>query len=111
MPRPLHLRGGEVHPIRIEGVPLGLLEHNEYQEMTMTLEKGDVLAFFSDGVSEATDPKEEDDFGIQRVEEILRDNATRPAREIVDAVFTKLGEFEGGHPRRDDQTLVIVRVR
>jgi phosphoserine phosphatase RsbU/P len=111
MPLPLLMRGGHVRPIRVEGVPLGLLENTEYQETTLSLEKDDLLVFFSDGLAEATDPKEEEDFGIPRIEQLMREHATRPVAELIDATFAQLASFEGGRPRRDDQTLVVIRVR
>ena len=44
MPLPILVRQGRGHAIRAEGVPLGLLEHTDYQETVLTLEKGDLLA-------------------------------------------------------------------
>jgi len=111
MPLPLLLRSGQVRSIRAEGVPLGLLENTEYQETTVSLESGDLLAFFSDGLSEATDAREDGDFGIGRIENILREHAKSSLGEIVEKIFTQLAQFEGGRPRRDDQTLLLVRVR
>jgi serine phosphatase RsbU (regulator of sigma subunit) len=41
----------------------------------------------------------------------LRDNAKRPLREIVDLLFEEIARFEEGRPPRDDQTLVVARIR
>jgi len=54
MPLPILVRKGQCRAIRAEGVPLGLLEHTEYQPVTVNLETGDLLAFFSDGITEPT---------------------------------------------------------
>ena len=110
MPLPILVRRGQAHPIRVEGVPLGLLEHAEYQETSVTLEKGDLLAFFSDGVPEAADPRH-GEFGARRLEKILREHAQRPVEEIVASIFAEIAAFEQGRPRRDDQTLLLIRVR
>ena len=110
MPLPLLLRGGQIRSIRVEGVPLGLLENTEYQETAVTLESGDLVAFFSDGLVEATDPQEED-FSIRRLEGILREHGKRPVSEIIDVIFAELARFEAGRPQRDDQTLLLFRVR
>jgi sigma-B regulation protein RsbU (phosphoserine phosphatase) len=110
MPLPLLVRKGQCRPIRAEGVPLGLLEHMQYQETTVTLEPGDLLALYSDGVVEAMNPKHEE-FGPRRLEHVLRQNARRPPQEIVDAVFGEVGRFEEGRPPRDDQTLLLVKVK
>ncbi len=110
MPLPLLLRRRHCHPVRVEGVPLGLLENAEYQETTLTLQKGDVLALFSDGLEEAMNPADEE-FGNRRLERVLREHARRPLGEIADALFGEIARFEAGRPRRDDQTLLLVRVQ
>ena len=110
MPLPILLRKGQCRSIRAEGVPLGLLEHTEYQPVTVNLESGDLLAFFSDGITEAND-HHQDEFGSRRLENILRENAQKPLQEIVSQVFKELKAFEAGRPQRDDQTLVILKVR
>ena len=110
MPLPILLRKGQCRSIRAEGVPLGLLEHTEYQPVTVNLESGDLLAFFSDGITEAND-HHQDEFGSRRLENILRENAQKPLQEIVSQVFKELKAFEADRPQRDDQTLVILKVR
>jgi sigma-B regulation protein RsbU (phosphoserine phosphatase) len=110
MPLPILIRQGQARVVRAEGVPLGLLEHTEYQQLTVNLEMGDLLAFFSDGITEANNPQHEE-FGSRRLENILRQNALRPPQEIVDKVFAELRQFEAGRPQRDDQTLVVLKVR
>jgi len=110
MPLPILVRRGQCRPIRAEGVPLGLLEHTEYQEAAVTLESGDLVAMFSDGIIEAANPQQEE-FGTRRLENVLRQNASRPPQEIVDRTFEEVRKFEGGRPVRDDQTLVLLKVR
>src|ERR1035437_1884723 len=77
MPLPILLRKGQCRSIRAEGVPLGLLEHTEYQPVTVNLESGDLLAFFSDGITEAND-HHQDEVGSRRLENILREDAQKP---------------------------------
>jgi phosphoserine phosphatase RsbU/P len=110
MPLPLLIRDGRSRPIHAEGVPLGLLEHTEYQETPLQLKKGDLLAFFSDGLVEAMNP-ELQEFGGRPLARLLRENAKRPLREIVNLLFDEIARFEEGRPPRDDQTLVLARVR
>ena len=110
MPLPILVRRGQCRAIRAEGVPLGLLEHTEYQQLKVSLETGDLLAFFSDGITEANNPHQEE-FSSRRLENILRQNAQRPPQEIVNQVFAELREFESGLTQRDDQTLVVSKIR
>ena len=110
MPLPLLIRNGRSRTIQAEGIPLGLLEHTEYQEISLHLKKGDLLAFFSDGLAEAMNP-ELHEFGTRHLAQLLRENAKRPLREIIDILFGEIARFEEGRPQRDDQTLVLARVR
>jgi sigma-B regulation protein RsbU (phosphoserine phosphatase) len=110
MPLPLLIRNGRSRPIKAEGIPLGLLEHTEYQETSLQLKKGDLLAFFSDGLGEAMNP-ELQEFGGRHLARLLRENAKRPLREIINLLFNEIARFEQGRPPRDDQTLVLARIR
>ncbi len=110
MPLPILARRGRCHVIHAEGVPLGLLEQVDYQEARVELQPGDLLALFSDGLVEAMDPAYEE-FGMRRLENIFRENARRPVEEIASTVFGEIAKHERGRPRRDDQTLLVARVR
>jgi phosphoserine phosphatase RsbU/P len=110
VPLPILVRGGQTRPIRAEGIPLGLLGPAEYQEVSVTLERGDLLVMLTDGLLEATNPGHEE-FGTSRLEKILRDYSQKPIGDIVGAIFSDVAQFESGAPRRDDQTLVLAKVR
>jgi sigma-B regulation protein RsbU (phosphoserine phosphatase) len=110
MPLPILMRNGQCRPLRVEGVPLGLLEQTQYQESSLTLASGDLLAFFSDGLVEAATPRNEE-FGTRRIENLLRENADRPLEEILDKILQDIRSFEQGKSQRDDQTLLLIRVR
>jgi sigma-B regulation protein RsbU (phosphoserine phosphatase) len=109
MPLPILVRGRRAHSIRAEGIPLGLLDHVEHEETSLQLERGDLLAMFSDGLLEAVNPRREE-FG-DRLEQILRENAHRAAGEVIKKVFAEIAKFEQGRAPRDDQTLLVVRAR
>ena len=110
MPLPLLVRKGQSRAIRAEGIPLGLLEQAQYQDVLVKLESGDLVAMFSDGIIEATNSKHEE-FGPRRLESVLRRNSHRAPQEIIVRLFDELREFEQGRPPRDDQTIVLIRVR
>jgi sigma-B regulation protein RsbU (phosphoserine phosphatase) len=110
MPLPILVRDGHAKPLRVEGVPLGLLDNVEHQETTVTLVPGDVLAFFSDGLLEASNPQQEE-FGSRRLEALLREHASRSAEDILEMVFAEIARYEQGRPRRDDQTMLLLKVR
>lgn len=110
MPLPILVRGQRAHAIRAEGIPLGLLDHAEHEETSLTLQKGDLLALFSDGLAEANDARRQE-FGNRRLENLLRDQADQNPSRIIEAVFQEVGKFEQGRPPSDDQTLMVIKAR
>ena len=90
------------------GPPLGILPIVIFKQQKLTLGQGDMLVIYSDGVTEANNIAY-DEFGEDRLKQILSDNRTRPATEIVDAVTTALAEFAAGAPQADDITLVVAK--
>ena len=110
MPLPLLVRNGQTRTIRVEGIPLGLLEQSQYQDQLVKLEAGDLVAMFSDGIVEAANTKHEE-FGPRRLENVLRRNSHRPPEEIIASLFDEVREYEQGRPPRDDQTIVLIRVK
>src|ERR1039458_4812231 len=90
------------------GPVLGFLPMAPYGEMRVRLDPGDILALYSDGVTEANNTAEEE-FGEERLIEALRRHRAEPAETIVQAVRTALADFPAGAPQADDITLVIAK--
>ena len=90
------------------GMILGILPMAEYTEVRAKMEPGDTLVLFSDGVTEAVNPSDED-FGEQRLAELVASLSGRPAREIVKAVHDEIARFTQGAPPADDITVVVAR--
>ena len=99
---------GEVTRLACTGLALGQFPRQSYEEETCVLEDGDILALYSDGVSEANDIKE-DEYGTDRLLAVMRRCAAEEPTAIVDAVFADLDEFVGEAPQFDDITLMIVK--
>ena len=79
---------------------------NEVQ--TVQVPPGSVLATYSDGVTEANDPDEEE-YGMERFGETLRAHRTEGAHGIIKDVFDDVEDFAKGVPPVDDLTLMIVK--
>jgi len=90
------------------GVILGILPMATYEEARTTLYPGDVLVLFSDGVTEAADPTD-DEYGEERLGALVAKMKDRPAEEIVDAIHSTVAAFTQGAPAADDITVVVVR--
>lgn len=110
MPRPIHCRDGHAHMIESAGLPLGMFEAVTYDEITIHAEPGDVFAFFSDGIVDASKSRDEQ-FGRVRIEHVVVKNAKKNAQEIADALFKAATDFSEGAPVFDDQTVVVLKVR
>lgn len=106
---PLVCRKGEVIKLKVEGVPAGLLDNREYEEVVFSVQPGDVVLLYSDGVTDQLNPKE-DEYGRQRLSKTLRKCCESSTEEIADHILADLDEFSAGAPAFDDQTLIVMKV-
>ncbi len=101
--------GGEVTVLDSTSVPLGV--HKETIVPTappITLQPGELVTFFTDGVFEAESPGRVR-FGVQRALDVIRAECDQPARAIVDALYQEITGFTRHQPQRDDITIVIIK--
>ena len=87
---------------------LGLFPGMNYTEQNFELKEGDLLALYTDGVTEANDISERE-FSVERLIDVLKAQRERPAREIVEAVFQEIDAFVGTAPQFDDITLMVMK--
>jgi sigma-B regulation protein RsbU (phosphoserine phosphatase) len=112
-PPPFHLAAtGEVRYLEDGGPVLGPLPKTSYERGVVSIEPGDLLVLYTDGITEARGPGaggEREEFGLDRLIAVCRDHRQRPAGDIVEAVFAAVESFAGGRPANDDRTVVVVR--
>jgi sigma-B regulation protein RsbU (phosphoserine phosphatase) len=101
---------GDAESLEGGGPPLGILRAAPYREMRALLGPGDVLAIYSDGVTEANNGAEEE-FGDDRLTDVLRRNRHERAEVIVEAVRNAVTEFAAGAAQSDDITVVVAKRR
>ncbi len=106
---PLIYRHGDVIKPKVEGVPIGLLEGREYEEVAIDLRIGDTLVFFSDGVEDQLNSSDEE-FSRGRVLRLLKKHGAESPKAIADAIFAEIDAFRDGTPLTDDQSVVVMRV-
>src|ERR1043166_760902 len=106
---PLVYRRGEVLKVRAEGVPIGLLEDRQYEEVEFRTEPGDTILFFSDGVEDQLDAKEEE-YTRARATRLLKKHGSESPKAIADRIFADLDSFRDDVPITDDQTVVVIKV-
>ena len=105
---------GEAEWLKSTGTPLGMMPPDivelmqPYEERSFELQAGDMIALFSDGVTEAQDV-EENEYGEARIADFLRPLMNEPAETIVHQVFEELDRYAGSAPQYDDITLFIIK--
>jgi serine phosphatase RsbU (regulator of sigma subunit) len=100
---------GSVEWLKATATVLGLFEEWDCSVAELELAAGDVLVIYTDGISEAS-PNAEDEFGEERVLEVVRGHRQGSANEIMDAVIGEVQKFSQGE-QADDMTLIVARGR
>jgi len=104
---PLLLRGGDVQATRPTGFPVGLIGDRPYEVDEFTLDRGDALVLYTDGVTEAWGSNG-DPYGQERLEVLLAAPGDRAPRALVDRVRGDVAAFQGGASPTDDLTILAL---
>ena len=99
---------GEVDLLMPTGMPLGLIPEATYTAAEARLEPGDSLVMYTDGITEAANP-EQDEFGRERLIEVCREHHAESPIALASSIEAVVDTFVEGVPYHDDRTLVIVR--
>jgi sigma-B regulation protein RsbU (phosphoserine phosphatase) len=108
---PMICRRGQSACIELdaEGLILGVKQSVVFEERTIELQKGDVLLFYTDGLTEATSP-EGDMFENRRVCRQLGSISHLPVQEIIDSFYQAVTEFTGSTTLQDDISIVVLKI-
>jgi len=110
LPRPFLCKKGAVSRIESTGLPLGLFEDADYDEVTVRAESGDIFVLVSDGILDAFNAAGEQ-IGPKRVEEVIQQSCRLQAKEIVQAIFDAVDKYRGTRATFDDETVLAVKVK
>lgn len=102
---------GRVERLSTGGLLLGPTADARYSIGLTRLEPGDLLALYTDGITEAREPDQDCEFSEERLVEALVGMRTADPRRIVDRVFEEVARFTGLETPEDDQTLYLVQRR
>jgi phosphoserine phosphatase RsbU/P len=105
-----HAKDGTITSLKGEGLPLGVLEQERYNAACEPLEPGDLLFFYSDGVTEAQNAQREL-FGEQRLSRIVAALANDGSAALLGEVRRQVVAFSGSEQFADDFTCLAVRLR
>ena len=92
-----------------EGLPLGVMEEWVYEESQITIQPGQIILIGTDGIKEACNPQNIH-FGNDRLLTVIRYHYQKPAKDILQEVFDTLAKFRHSAERKDDETLVVIKV-
>ncbi len=105
---PLLFRQNEVTPLESNGMVVGAFPFARYDESCLTLEPGDLLVCYTDGITEPENAYGEE-FGEARLIDLVRRHAHRDDSEIVDLILDAVRDWTGAPELHDDMTLLIAR--
>ena len=105
-----HRRTGLSHTLHGDNLPLGVRESEIYDEISIPFEPGDLLLFYSDGITEARNHAGEL-FGMERLEEFVRAHGELEPGALVDGVRKAVATFSGAARLADDLTIVAIRMQ
>lgn len=88
---------------------IGMFPSVSYEESVVDLQPGDILMAFTDGVTEALKLAEEE-FGEERLKELLRRAAHLPIRDITATLSQELRAWIADAPQHDDITFIVLKV-
>jgi sigma-B regulation protein RsbU (phosphoserine phosphatase) len=101
-------RSGEARWLAATGRPLGLLPESRFEQMTIALEPGDLLALYTDGITEALSPDSEE-YGAERFLGIMLNHSAESLQDLSRRLDRDLESFANGTAFADDRTWVFLR--
>ena len=94
-------------------LPLGIVHDEAYTQATITLQKGDLLLLYTDGITEAAAPARGGDsrelFGMERLDQSLLSCGASGTEQCIARIRADVAAFSQSAPRADDQTLIAIR--
>jgi serine phosphatase RsbU (regulator of sigma subunit) len=103
-----HTATGKVEQLQAQGIVLGIVPEPRFEQRSATLAPGDVLCFYTDGVTEAMDSRRQL-FDEDRLCEVLRRSHHLPPEEIIGRIIESVTNFVAGTPQNDDITMVVLK--
>jgi sigma-B regulation protein RsbU (phosphoserine phosphatase) len=106
---PLLLRAdGSIAELGSGGLVLGIVDGVTYEYETVPFGAGDRLVMYTDGITETFDPAGREEFGRERLANILRNHPDLPAPELLERIIYLVDSYRGDVPQTDDVTLVVI---
>ena len=101
----------EITWLKPTGAAIGLIKDYFFKQDNVQLMEGDTLLLYTDGIVEALNPQGDDQFGYDRLAEIVQQNKGLPANELTQKIRQALNDFTQGNLPADDITMIVCKVR
>ncbi len=101
-------RDGSIEELIQGGIILGMMPDMVFETGHVTLEPGDRIVMFTDGITEAMDVAEEE-FGEERVQMTIKDWPDLSAQDLMEKISSEVNQFSDGTPQADDITMVVLK--
>ena len=105
---PLLFSGGEVIPLASNGTVVGAFPFSQYEESCLTINPGDLLVCYTDGITEPENAYGEE-FGEHRLIELIEKHSARDDHEILDIILDSVRSWTSTAELHDDMTLLLAR--
>jgi sigma-B regulation protein RsbU (phosphoserine phosphatase) len=99
---------GRVEQLNAQGIVLGIVPEPRFEQRTVQLDPGDMVCFYTDGVTEAMNARRQL-FDEERLIEVLRRSHQLHPEEIIGRIIDAVTNFSAGTPQADDITLVVLK--
>jgi sigma-B regulation protein RsbU (phosphoserine phosphatase) len=110
LPRPIYVHDGKMEIIEATGLPPGLFDEADYEELTFRTKPGDMFVFFSDGILDARN-RDGEMFGRAGVNRVIAECGEQSPECVVTSLFKAVEEHAAGEEPFDDQTVVAIKVK
>jgi sigma-B regulation protein RsbU (phosphoserine phosphatase) len=106
---PFHItEQNKISKLSTGGIIVGIQPSMPYEQATISLEMGDLLVVFSDGITEAMNINEEE-FGEEKLQSVLIKNKNESAEKLIQIILKEVKHHAGNEPQMDDMTIIVIK--
>lgn len=95
--------------IKANSKPAGIFPDEFYITESYPIHNDKIYVLYSDGITESINSKEEE-FGLDRLLDIIRKNASKPSRKIVESIISEVEDYADQEEQFDDITLIVIKL-
>lgn len=112
----LHLKpNGDIRLLKSSGIPLGIMDPPKFEANLVSLEAGDYILLYTDGITEAANLAQQS-FGMERLQitcrKLIKQNDTEISVEMfIEEIISAIDEFTEGAEQKDDITLMAIKIK